>query len=261
MKWFKHYSNAHNDNALKKVRMKYGAEGYAIYWYCLELIAADLDGENAKFELSHDAEVIGYDLKIDQVRVEEIMRYMVDLKLFEASNEKITCLKIAKFLDKKATRNKDIIDIIEAFNKDQDVSGNVGDKSKLSVDVADKSRRLALDEIRLDNKNTIRTTSSASDTPDCPHQAIIDLYHKHLPMMTKIKIWNDQRQSILKTRWREDPKRQNLDWWEGFFKYIAGIDFLCGRSGDWQADLEWIIRPKNFVKIVEGKYENREATV
>ena len=76
-------------------------------------------------------------------------------------------------------------------------------------------------------------------------------------MMTKIKIWNDQRSSILKTRWREDESRQNLDWWERFFIYISKIDFLCGRTGDWQADLEWIIRPKNFVKIIEGKYENR----
>ena len=148
MKWFKHFSNAHNDNALNKVRMRYGAEGYAIYWYCLELIAGDLEGENANFELSHDAEVIGFNLKIDQLKVEEIMRYMIDLKLFEQSDSTITCLKMAKFLDKKTTRNKEIHKIIDSFN---DIS-NVADKS---ANVADKQKQSRLEEKRREENKYI----------------------------------------------------------------------------------------------------------
>lgn len=130
--------------------MKYGADGYAIYWYCLEIIAGDLEGENANFELSHDAEVIGYNLKVDRLRVEEIVRYMVDLNLFEQSGANITCLKMAKFLDKKVTRNIQIHKIIDSFNNIE----NVADKSGQSETVADNPKHSALDEIRLDkNKN------------------------------------------------------------------------------------------------------------
>lgn len=128
MKWFKHFTNAHNDNAIKKVRMKYGADGYAIYWYCLELIAGDLDQTQATFELSHDAEVIGYDLKIDQLRVEEIMQYMVSLNLFQQVNNTITCLKLAKFLDKKNTRNQEIHAIIDSISV-ADSRGQLPDNS------------------------------------------------------------------------------------------------------------------------------------
>ena len=39
MKWIKHDTNANQDAKLKKLRMKYGLEGYGMYWYCLELIA------------------------------------------------------------------------------------------------------------------------------------------------------------------------------------------------------------------------------
>ena len=42
MKWFKHDSDANQDAKLKKLRLKYGAQGYGIYWYCLELIARNV---------------------------------------------------------------------------------------------------------------------------------------------------------------------------------------------------------------------------
>jgi len=251
MRWFKHFSNAHNDNALNKVRMRFGADGYAIYWYCLELIAGDLEGENASFELSHDAEVIGFNLKVDQLRVEEIMKYMVDLQLFESANNKITCLKMAKFLEKKSTRNIEIHKIIDSFNE----LNNVVDKS---VNVADKSKHSAPDEIRLDeNINTY----VPNDVVNCPHQEIINLFANNLPMLTQVKVLSEKRQSLLKTRWREDEKRQSLDWWDGFFKHIASSDFLTGKATDWQADIDWILKSSNFIKIIEGNYDNKISSI
>ena len=97
---------------------------------------------------------------------------------------------------------------------------------------------------------------------DCPHQEIINLYHEILPELPKVKIWNDIRQKLLRARWREDPQRQNLEWWRKFFEFIRDeCPFLTGklpgRDGRiFQADLEWIIRPTNFVKILEGRYRS-----
>lgn len=96
--------------------------------------------------------------------------------------------------------------------------------------------------------------------PDpCPHQAIIDLYHEILPELTRIQEWTPARQSLLRTRWKEKKERQNLAWWREFFEQkVRASDFLMGRKKDWQADLEWIIRPKNFPKVLEGKYLNNQ---
>jgi hypothetical protein len=142
MKWFKHFTSAHDNNSLTKVRMKYGADGYAIYWYCLELIASDLGHEeNITFELKHDAEVIGFNLKIDTLRVEEIMVYMVNLGLFEGTSGVVTCLKLAKYLDKKNTRNKSIHAIIDAAATSEEEL----QRPLLSETVRDKSRRSPLD--------------------------------------------------------------------------------------------------------------------
>jgi hypothetical protein len=45
-----------------------------------------------------------------------------------------------------------------------------------------------------------------------------------------------------------------------FFNYVSGCDFLVGKSGKnpFFADLEWMTKAQNFVKIREGKYNNRE---
>lgn len=107
--------------------------------------------------------------------------------------------------------------------------------------------------------------STADAVDPCPHEEIIALYHQHLPMLTQVRVWNDRRKALLRARWREDAERQSLDWWEDFFKYVAGCRFLLGhgpsRDGQapWQADLEWLVNPSNMTKVIEGKYARDAA--
>lgn len=98
----------------------------------------------------------------------------------------------------------------------------------------------------------------------CPHQAIIDLYHQTLPSGRQVRIWNDARKTKLRARWKEDPKRQSLEWWGKFFGYIAESDFLTGKTASanrrpFELGLEWIVSPENFAKIIEGKYHQEAA--
>jgi len=105
--------------------------------------------------------------------------------------------------------------------------------------------------------------------PKCNHQAIVDLYHKHLPTLRRVEVWNDLRKGYLRQRWRdvaEELAKDNkteisdvLTWFTEFFDHIGQSKFLTGRATSkdgrpFLADLEWILRPSNFAKIVEGKY-------
>lgn len=105
--------------------------------------------------------------------------------------------------------------------------------------------------------------SQARKTPECPHERIIALYHEILPEMNPVKVWNETRQKLLRARWREDPARQNLDWWHEYFLLVRASDFLMGKrpgkggGAPFMADLEWIIRPCNMAKILEGRYSRR----
>jgi hypothetical protein len=94
----------------------------------------------------------------------------------------------------------------------------------------------------------------------CPHRAIIALYEKTLPSLPRVKKWNETRQKHLAARWKEDTEQSNLKWWENFFEYIGKSKFLTGRvtgrdGHAFFASLDWIVKPENFAKIIEGKYE------
>ena len=105
--------------------------------------------------------------------------------------------------------------------------------------------------------------------PDCKHSEVISLYHQHLPTLRKVEVWNAARQGYLRQRWREvaielslnKPIQHDdvLNWWADFFKHIESSKFLTGKVNSkdgraFTADLEWILKPSNFAKIIEGKY-------
>ena len=109
----------------------------------------------------------------------------------------------------------------------------------------------------------------ADKLPDCQHQAVIDLYHQQLPTLRRVEVWNDARKGYLRQRWREVAAELSkdkptsggavLDWFNDFFGHIQKSRFLVGKvSGKdgraFTADLEWILKPSNFAKIIEGKY-------
>jgi hypothetical protein len=148
MRWFKHFSKAHRDTKIKKLINEFGAEGYAVYFYCLELISDNLDSENITFELEDDAELVGQYLKIDTLKIEKIMKQCIKLELFGISEAgRITCLKMAKFLDERFTRNPILKQMIKS-EKMEDI------KLRLSEDTSqtngDMSREIRLDQTRSD---------------------------------------------------------------------------------------------------------------
>ncbi len=100
--------------------------------------------------------------------------------------------------------------------------------------------------------------------PPCPHLRIIALYHETLPELRQVREWNETRRRLLQRRWTEQPERQDLDWWRDYFGYVRKSRFLMGqttgRGGrSFDCDLEWLIRPTNMVKVLEGKYEDEAA--
>jgi hypothetical protein len=110
-----------------------------------------------------------------------------------------------------------------------------------------------------------RGSSRENPSPEvreCPHKAIIELYHMYLPECAKVKVWTEERQSNLRTRWREDPKRQSLEWWSQYFLNVRlCFWFSDGHKGDWKPDLEWLVKKANLVKVIEGRYlATEEAT-
>lgn len=110
-------------------------------------------------------------------------------------------------------------------------------------------------------------TRPAERFPDCPAQKLIDLYHERLPSLPQCFVLNDTRRGYLRARWREYAERhkwrtqdEGLEFFADYFAHVSRSKFLMGRTKGrddrppFVADLEWLFKPTNFAKVVEGKY-------
>ena len=98
---------------------------------------------------------------------------------------------------------------------------------------------------------------------DSFHDAVIATYHEVLPGLPRIKQWTKKRRQALDARITERCKdgkpASEIAYWREFFEKVAASEFLCGRSVDFTADLEWLLRPENFLKTIEGRYDKRNG--
>lgn len=129
------------------------------------------------------------------------------------------------------------------------------------------------------NQNHINTHTVTQETstvgsrglPDCPHEAIIGLYHELLPTSPRVMRWGKERKGYLRQRWLEqsrpsetskgyDTQEAGLNWFRRYFAFVAKSDFLTGRTKaregrePFVASLEWLLLPSNFTNVLEGKY-------
>jgi len=111
-------------------------------------------------------------------------------------------------------------------------------------------------ELVTKNEELITKDIKASKIPPCPHDEIIDLYHKILPELQSVKmqLWTGtKRDKDLRDRWRQSTDFQDLRFWEWYFLQVKKSRFHMGENErGWKADLAWLIKKENFTKQVEA---------
>jgi hypothetical protein len=112
-------------------------------------------------------------------------------------------------------------------------------------------------------------TAVSTPAPSCkivqidrtPYAAILDCYHAILPELRAVRKLTPARKTAIRQAWRGDLIGSDLAKWQDFFAYIRDCcPFLTGRKPGadgraFQCDLEWLMKPANLVKVIEGKYE------
>lgn len=174
MKWFKHDSAASLDAKLARVRLKYGMEGYGLYWFCLESIARNVETHNLTFELEEDAELLSVATNIHYERVQEMMTYMVNLGLFENCDGRITCLKMATRTDEYT----------------QKLLRNTQSVPTLSRHTPDKVPPIRTEEKRTEEKRLEQNrTELVAVAPVCGFNEFYDAYPKKVGRDDALRAW------------------------------------------------------------------------
>jgi len=113
----------------------------------------------------------------------------------------------------------------------------------------------------------IRREAPESVLLACPAQKLVDLYHQRLPTLPQCLVLTQARRGYLRARWREyallhgwQSEDEGLAFFADYFAHVSKSKFLTGRARGrddrppFTADIEWLFRPTNFAKVVEGKY-------
>jgi hypothetical protein len=96
-------------------------------------------------------------------------------------------------------------------------------------------------------------TETETDIDIINYNGIVENYHLYCERMSKVAKLSNERKKHISARFKEF----NLDIIIDVIKKAGKSDFLCGENPKkWKADFDWIFSPTNFIKIMEGKYDN-----
>jgi len=88
------------------------------------------------------------------------------------------------------------------------------------------------------------------------YENIVENYHSLCPKLNKVVVINDLRKGFINSRVAEFGLNKVIE----VIRMAGDSDFLNGKNDKaWKADFEWILRPQNFIKIMEGKYLNHKC--
>ena len=101
----------------------------------------------------------------------------------------------------------------------------------------------------------VKNTPLPEDSGDVnnQYQIVIDSFNSVCTSLNKVTLLTEERKQAVKSA----EKLLGAVSFEEFFRKIEASDFLTGRSSEWRCGFDWVLKPSNLTKILEGNYDNK----
>ena len=108
----------------------------------------------------------------------------------------------------------------------------------------------------LRQKNPERKTPSRA--PAVPYEKIKDLYNELCKSFPRCTVMSNERKKAVKARFSSGYTVEDF---KTLFEKAEASSFLKGKNNsNWRPNIDWMVKPENMLKILEGNYDDREAT-
>ena len=226
--------------------------------------------ERWNHSIRHCRTIIGWLIKTERIQVRTDKQLTI-IKIINYDKYQCTTTtdKVSdKVTDKVTDKVSDKVDFDVTTNDSTNYNENKLDTDKVSDKVSDKVTDKVSDNIIKNNKeyikNNIKKTSTNVDIKESRNQNEIDfeklceLWNQQMidnnctiPQIQRI---TDRRKQAVLSRLREFSKDEILK----VIENCARSDFLNGRNNrNFIASFDWAFLPNNFIKILEGNYNNK----
>ena len=157
-------------------------------------------------------------------------------------------LKCEKMLDYKSDTKKTVYTIVN-YNDYQEFKGD-----KNGTETTLKRNKNETKTKQKHTNNNDNNDNNDNNIYTLVQKAWNDL-SENIPKVNFIKN-NSTRSKHLKARIDEVGKEKFIE----VLKSVKNSDFLCGKNNsNWTITFDWFINASNFVKVMEGNYNNRTA--
>ena len=95
--------------------------------------------------------------------------------------------------------------------------------------------------------------SSEDDVGADQTDFVVGLFNNICTSLPRVEKLTDKRRQAVKNA----EKHLSGGEFEELFRRVEASDFLTGRSSDWSCGFDWILKPENIQKILEGTYANK----
>lgn len=108
------------------------------------------------------------------------------------------------------------------------------------------------------NPSTIYPSIKDSSTKH-PYQEYVDRYHSICTNLPRVVAMSDQRKKAV----REFAEQFTFDQFDEICRRANVSDFLTGKTSKpgWRADFEFLLRPKQALRILEGGYDSGQPPI
>ena len=127
-------------------------------------------------------------------------------------------------------------------------STNVDDRQQSSTTATDKDME---NDMESEPDNDFSPNGGASTSTD--YQSIVNLFNSTCLSLPKVQKLTDKRKKKIKVL----LKSYSIDDIASAFTKAENSDFLKGNINSFQATFDWLIESGNFIKVLEGNYDNR----
>jgi hypothetical protein len=114
--------------------------------------------------------------------------------------------------------------------------------------------------VTADNGYNDTGTGTGTVTYDILKKNIVDFWNQKSPPLPKIIKFSKSRQNKLKVRLGDKSFVEN---WQAVIDRMADTPFLLGDNDrGWKVNFDWLIEnDKNYVKVLEGRYDDNGRTI
>lgn len=162
---------------------------------------------------------------------------------------------MAKFkLEEKAFLDKAIISNVHSMRLKSRFVDNL-DNDTL-VDEAIALAVLTLEKRNLLLGESTKINSVKKQIPELEFDNLINDFHLKCPELPRLTSFTEKRKKSVLRILETFTSKEISD----VFENVHKSDHLSGRrpNSDWKASFDWIFKPENFIKILEGNYQNKE---